>query len=133
MLGTLYRFYEKIINIKNRNMRNKILDSFAINFIENHFGEIDLKKCDWNIKTKGQAIKEIKKNDYMAGWIITEVMNWGTPIDYAKQYKVENDEEHFIIKIDDRYFALDYENLHYFKEVFPKKIVIEKLVFDAVS
>ena len=70
-------------------MRNKILDSFAINFIENHFDEIDLKKCDWNIKTKDQAIKEIKKNDYMAGWIITEVMNWGTPIDYAKEFKVE--------------------------------------------
>jgi len=114
-------------------MRNIIIDSFAINFIENHFDEIDLKKCDWNITTKEQAIKEIKKNDYMAGWIITEVMNWGTPTDYAKQYKVENDEEHFIIKIDNRYFALDYENIHQFKEVFPKKVVIEKLVFEALS
>ena len=114
-------------------MRNKILDSFAINFIENHFDEIDLKKCDWNIKTKDQAIKEIKKNDYMAGWIITEVMNWGTPIDYIKEFKVENDEDHFIIKIDERHFALDYENTPYFKEVFPRKVIIEKLIFDAVS
>ena len=114
-------------------MRNKILDSFAINFIENHFDEIDLKKCDWNIKTKDQAIKEIKKNDYMAGWIITEVMNWGTPIDYVKAYKVENDNEHFIIKVEGRYFALDYENNNYFKEVWPRKVIIEKLIFDAVS
>lgn len=114
-------------------MRNKILDSFAINFIENHFNEIDLKKVDWNIKTRQQAIKEIKKNDYMAGWIITEVMSWGTPINYTKQYKIENDEEHFIVKIDDRYFALDYENNNYFKEVFPKKVIIEKLVFEALS
>ena len=114
-------------------MRNKILDSFAINFIENHFDEIDLKKCDWNIKTKDQAIKEIKKNDYMAGWIITEVMNWGTPIDYIKAYKVENDNEQFIIKVEDRYFTLDYENISYFKEVFPRKVIIEKLIFDAVS
>ena len=38
-------------------MRNKILDSFAINFIENHFDEIDLKKCDWNIKTKDAILK----------------------------------------------------------------------------
>ena len=114
-------------------MGNKILDSFAINFIENHFDEIDLKKCDWNIKTKDQAIKEIKKNDYMAGWIITEVMDWGTPIDYAKAYKVENDNDHFIIKVEDRYFALDYENINYFKEVFPRKVIIEKLIFDAVS
>lgn len=110
-------------------MRNKILDSFAINFIENHFDEINLKKCDWNIKTKEQAIKEIKKNNYMAGWIITEVMNWGTSINYAKKYKIENDEEHFIIKIEERYFAFDYKNIYYFKEVFPKKVIIEKQNF----
>ena len=92
-----------------------------------------MKKCDWNIETKEQAIKEIKKHDYMACWIITEVMNWGTSIDYAKEYKVENDAEHFIIKVEDRYFALDYENVHYFKEIFPRKVIIEKLIFDAVS
>lgn len=114
-------------------MRNKILNSFAINFIENHFDEIDLKKCDWNIKTKDEAIKEIKKNDYMADWIIMDVMNWGTPIDYIKEFKVENDEDHFIVKIDERYFALDCENIPYFKEVFPRKVIIEKLIFDAVS
>ena len=110
-------------------MRNKFLDSFAIDFIENHFDEIDLVKCEWNIKTKEEAIEEIKKDDYMAGWIITEVMNWGTPIDYIKEYMVENDAEHFIIKIDERYFALDYDDIHYFKEVFPKKVIIEKLIF----
>ena len=114
-------------------MRNKILDTIANNFIKNHFDEIDLKKCDWNIKTKEEAIKEIKKNDYMAGWIITEVMNWGTPINYIKEFKVENDEEHFIVKISERYFALDYENNHYFKEVFLKKVIIEKFIFDTVS
>ena len=64
-------------------MRNKILDSFAIDFIRNHFDEIDLKRCEWDVKTKEQAIKEIKKDDRMAGWIITEVMDWGTPNDYA--------------------------------------------------
>ena len=69
----------------------------------------------------------------MAGWIITEVMNWGTPIDYVKAYKVENDNEHFIIKVEDRYFALDYENNNYFKEVFPRKVIIEKIIFDVVS
>jgi hypothetical protein len=111
-------------------MRNKILDSFAINFIENHFDEINIKECEWNVKTKNQAIKEIKKHDYMAGWVITEVMKWGTPIDYIKQYIIENDDDKFIIKIDSRYFSLDYENAHYFKEVFPKKIMIEKLIFD---
>jgi len=111
-------------------MKYEILDLFVINFIENHFNEIDLKKCDWNIKTKEDAIKEIKENTYMAGWIITEVMSWGTPIDYIKQYVVENDNDDFIIKIDERYFAVDYENVNYFKEVFPKIVLIEKLVFE---
>ena len=66
----------------------------------------------------------------MAGWVITEVMKWGTPIDYIKEYIIENDDDKFIIKIDRRYFSLDYENVHYFKEVFPKKLMIEKLIFD---
>lgn len=114
-------------------MRNNILDLFAISFIENHFKEIDLKKCDWSIKTKEQAIEEIKKNDYMAGWIITEVMSWGTSIDYIKQYKVENDDDLFIVKVENRYFTLDYENVHYFKEVFRKKVIIEKFVFEPQS
>ena len=61
------------------------------------------------------------------------MLNWGTPIDYAKEFKVENDEGHFIVKIDERFFALDYENIHYFKEVFPRKVIIEKLIFDVVS
>jgi hypothetical protein len=57
-------------------------------------------------------------------------MSWGTPIDYAKEYKVEND-EHFIVKINERYFALDSEKiLFYFKEVFPKKVIIEKIIFE---
>lgn len=114
-------------------MRNKILDSFAINFIEKHFDEIDLKKVYWNISSKEQAIKEIKKDVHLTGWIITEVMNWGTSIDYIKEFKVENDEERFIIKIDDRYFMHDYKNIHHFKEVFPKKVIIEKLIFEALS
>ena len=57
----------------------------------------------------------------------------GNVIDYAKEFKVENDEDHFIVKIDERYFALDYKNIPYFKEVFPRKVIIEKLIFDAVS
>ena len=29
-------------------MRNKILDKFTIDFINNHFEELDLEKLDWN-------------------------------------------------------------------------------------
>ena len=114
-------------------MRNKILDKFAIDFINNHFDEIDLKKISWEISSKEQAIKEIKKKDYLAGWIITEVMRWGTSKDYQKEYIIENDDEHFIIKIGKRYFALDYDNIHYFNEVKPRKVIIEKLVFDKLK
>lgn len=116
-------------------MRNEVLDLFAINFINTHFDEIDLKKVEWNVKTKKQAIKDIKGKDYMAGWVITEVMQWGTPIDYTKGIKVEMDEEnpYFVVKIDDRYFALDYTKPHCFNEVFPRKVVVEKLVFDGLT
>lgn len=114
-------------------MRNNILDKFAIDFINNHFDEIDLKKLEWCVSSKKQAIKEIKKKDYLAGWIITEVMRWGTSNDYQKEFKVENDDEHFIIKIGKRYFTLDYDNIHYFNEVFPRKVIIEKFVFDKLK
>lgn len=97
-------------------MRNETLDLFAINFIENHFEEIDLKKCDWNIKTKEQAIKEIKMNSLMAGWVITEVMDWGTPNNYIKEYMVENFEEAFMIKVEGKYFVIDYDNPPYLIE-----------------
>lgn len=111
---------------------NKDLEQFAIDFIEKHFDEIDLKKCDWNV-TKKQAIKEIKDNDIMAGWIITEVMYWGTPINYLKEIEVDNDEDHFIIKVNNKYFAHNYEKLNDFYEVFPKVVVIEKLIFEGLS
>lgn len=109
-------------------MRNKILDEFVINFINNHFNEIDLKRVEWKVKTKEQAINEINKNADMASWIITEVMSWGTPINYIEEFKVENDEDHFIIKVNDKYFAIDYNDTRYFIEVFPTKV--EKLVFN---
>ena len=112
-------------------MRNKILDKFTIDFINNHFEELDLEKLDWKVNEIKDAIKEIKKNDFMAGWIITEVMSWGCNKNYQKEITVENEEEHFIVKIDNRYFALDYDNIHYFYEVFPKTVIIEKIVFNS--
>lgn len=111
---------------------NEDLDKF-IDLIEKHFNEIDLKKCDWNVKTKQQAIKEIKEYDYMAGWIITEVMSWGTPIDYFKEIRVENDNNDCIIKVNNKYFGHNYKNPNYFYEVFPKVVVIEKLIFEGLS
>ncbi len=110
-------------------MRNKILDKFAINFIKNHFDEIDLKRCSWDVKIKRQAIKEIKEKDFMAGWIITEVMAWGTKTNYIKPYEVENNDDLYLIKIGKKYFALDYDNSHCFKEVVAKKVVVNKFVF----
>lgn len=102
-------------------MENKILEIFAIDFIKNHFDEIDLKSVGWKVKTKESAIKQIKKSQKTLFWVISEVMTWGTGINYLKEFFVQNEDDLFIIKIDERYFYLDYENVHYFKEVFPKK------------
>lgn len=113
-------------------MKNKVLNNFVIQFIENHFNEINLEKLDWNPKSKKAAIAEIRSKDFMAGWIITEVMSWGTDTDYQKDIIVENEDDQFIIKIEDRYFAIDHDNVHYFNEVIPKKIIIEKIIYKQI-
>jgi hypothetical protein len=110
-------------------MKN-ILEQLAIDFIEKHFDEIDLKKCDWDVENKDEAIKEIKESNYIRDWVITETMDWGTLTNYIEKYKVENHDGNFILKIKDRYFRFANTFPPALKEVFPKKVIIEKLIFD---
>ena len=98
-------------------MRNIILDKFAANFIKKHFDELNLEKLEWDVKTVNDATRDIKKYDYMSSWIITEVMAWGTQTDYIEQHTLDNEEERFLIKIGRTYFAVDFDNVGYLKEV----------------
>lgn len=55
----------------------------------------------------------------MASWVITEAMDWGCDINYAKEYKVEWDGDFTVFKIDDSYFKYD-SKTHTLIEVEPK-------------
>lgn len=109
--------------------RNKIIEQFAIDFVENYFDEIDLKSTDWKVKSKEDAIRDIKKKDFMAGWVICEVMMWGTDINYIKPF-IADDDGVFIIKIEDHYFKMEECDDYIFTEVFPKKVMVETLIFE---
>ena len=111
-----------------KNMKDKFLEDYAINFIKKHFDEINFEILDWKINSIEDAIEEIKNNSYMPTWIITEVMDWGTPINYLKELIVEHD-NYFIIKIEEKYFKYNHLNEQFF-EVFPKIVLVEKLIFE---
>ena len=98
----------------------QIITDFAVKFLNEHWEEINLKA----VHIKGLKEKEInraKKDFHYACWIITEVMVWGTKIDYLREYEQDNEDDDLIIKIEDRYFKfLSTKKGDTFVEVFPK-------------
>ena len=82
----------------------------ALEFVENNFDNINLEAVG-SITSKKQIIKEIKEDYYTACWILTEVMSWGTKDgkNYIDEYKVDNEEEIFVIKLNDKYFKVNFE------------------------
>ena len=109
-------------------MKDKFLEDYAINFIKKHFDEINFEILDWKINSIEEIIEEIKNNSYMPTWIITEVMDWGTSTNYLKELIIEHD-NYFIIKIEEKYFKYNHLNEQFF-EVFPKIVLVEKLIFE---
>lgn len=110
----------------------KLLEDFAVKFINEHFSELDLDRLDWDV-TKEEAVEEIKNKPFMVGWVISEVMSWGTKVDYISKYVVENENEDFLIKIEGRFFLIDYKNRNFFYEVFPKKVIVEKYIYERLD
>lgn len=98
----------------------QVITDFAVKFLTEHWEEINLKA----VHIKGSKEKEInraKKDFHYACWIITEVMVWGTKIDYLREYEQDNEDDDLIIKIEDRYFKfLSTKKGDTFVEVFPK-------------
>lgn len=109
----------------------KEIKDFAVKFINDHFGEIDLKKVDWNVKSKDQAIRLIQSDPELAGWVIGEVMRWGCRKDYLKESGVEEEGDHdfFVINLNGKYFSFANRRSHEMKEVFPIIETIKKLTF----
>ena len=68
------------------------VQQFAYDFVKENWEKIDKKKVDLDTSTKAKTLKEIKKDETFAGWIICEVMDWGCDKNYLEQYEVPNED-----------------------------------------
>lgn len=91
----------------------------AIEFVSKNWDKIDRKRIETLHNTKEDFIKEIKEDYYTACWVLTEVMSWGADKDYIEEYEVDNEEEIFVVKINDKYFKINFET-HCLDECEPK-------------
>ena len=82
----------------------------ALEFVEVNYNNINLEKIDY-IVTKEQFLQEIKDDYYIATWVLTEVMSWGMKDrkNYIKQYEIDNEEGIFVIRLNDKYFKINFE------------------------
>jgi hypothetical protein len=92
----------------------------ALKFVEDNFDNINLEAVG-SITSKEQILKEIKEDYCTACWILTEVMSWGTKDgkDYIDEFIVDNEEDIFVIKLEDKYFKINHET-HCLDECEPK-------------
>ena len=87
------------------NKHNKQLRDFAIQFIENHYEELNKEKLEISY-TKDQCLKELYKDMDFVCWVIMEAMSWGCDKNYINDYKVECDK--YLIKIDKSYYTYNH-------------------------
>lgn len=99
------------------------ITKLAVNFIENHFEQFDLKKCDLENYSKKQTLKECKKEYWFACWVVTELMSWGLEKDYLELYMVEHDGDFLVMKVSDMYFRINFET-HCLDEVEVKTKIV---------
>ncbi len=94
------------------------IQELAISFVKEHWNEIDKKATEIE-NDLDLVLKLIKEDEEYAGWIVGEIMLWGTPTDYLKPYLVEADI--WVVKVNGKYFkcAKAFSNL--LVEVFPKE------------
>lgn len=81
----------------------------AIKFVSKNWDKIDRKRIETLHNTKEDFIKEMKEDYYTACWVLTEVMAWGADKDYIEEYRVDNEEGIFVVKINDKYFKINFE------------------------
>lgn len=99
------------------------ITKLAINFIEAHFEQFDLKKCDLENYTKKQALKECKKEYWFACWVVTELMSWSLEKDYLEPYTVDHDGDFLVMKVNDKHFRINFET-HCLDEVEVKTKIV---------
>lgn len=99
---------------------NKTITDFAVNFLKNHWNEIQRVDAKYLAKDKLSQIKKVKEDYTEACWIISEIMSWGCVKDYLAEITVSayNDEKLYI-KIKNKYFMYN-STTCLFEEVMPK-------------
>ena len=85
------------------------ITKLAINFVSNNWDKINRQKIETIHTSKESFIKEIKEDYYIACWVLTEVMSWGADKNYIKEYQVESEDDIFVVKIQDKYFRINFE------------------------
>lgn len=81
----------------------------AVDFVSNNWDKINREKIETLKSSKKSFIKEIKEDYYIACWVLTEVMSWGADKNYIKEYQVESEDDIFVVKIQDKYFRINFE------------------------
>jgi hypothetical protein len=95
------------------------IQKLATSFIQEHWDEIDKNIFEDN-NDKQTILDLIRDDESMAGWIVGEVMSWGTKTDYLKPYIVV-DADIWVIKVEDKYFKSDGNYSDKLIETFPKE------------
>ena len=102
-------------------MENKLITDLATNFIEEHWDDIiedDAKKINYELVSKAEMLETIQKHYDIAGWVISEVMDWGCKENYMKQYLIEYSIDKHVIRVEDTYFTMSDDFIYV--EVKPK-------------
>lgn len=94
------------------------IQKLATSFVKEHWDVIDIERTEIENDLK-RVLKLIKNDEEYAGWIVGEVMAWGTPTNYLKPYLIEADI--WVIKVDGKYFKIAKPFSNLLIETFPKE------------
>lgn len=91
------------------------VQKYALKFVEDNYLDIDYDRIDYT--DKEELIQDIKKQTYIASWVITEVLSWGmkNKNNFLKELEVEHDGDFLVISIKDKYYR--YNNKIYDFEI----------------
>ena len=102
---------------------NKVLRESMYNFVKAHINEVTEKKDifghdvtydDLGFKSKNDMLSQIKNDDDIAYWALTELLVWWLAKDYCREQFVEEETDTFtVFKLKDgkieRYLICNYE------------------------
>ena len=102
---------------------NKVLCESMYNFVKEHINEVTEKKDifgrdvtydDLGFKSKSDMLSQIKNDDDIAYWALTELLVWGLAKDYCRERFIADETDTFtVFKLNDdgrsRYLICKYD------------------------